>query len=50
MACMGKMTDEYSVSMGNPVGKIPLRRHRRIEDNIKMNLQLIGWGRTGCVC
>ena len=31
--------------MGRPEGRRPLGRHRRRgEDNIKMNLQEVGWG------
>jgi hypothetical protein len=36
--------------VGKPEGKILLGRpRRRWEDNIKMNLQEIGWGRTGLI-
>ena len=35
----------YRVLVGNPEGKRPLRRPRRgWEDNIKMDLQEVGWG------
>jgi hypothetical protein len=35
----------YKVMVGKPVGKRPLGRDRhRWEDNIKIDLQEIGWG------
>jgi len=35
----------YRVLVGKPVGKGPLGRpRRRWEDNIKMDLQEVGWG------
>jgi hypothetical protein len=35
----------YRILVGRPEGRIPLGRHRRRrEDNIKMNLQEVGWG------
>jgi len=35
----------YTVLVGNPEGKRPLGRPRgRREDNIKMDLQEMGWG------
>jgi hypothetical protein len=35
----------YSVLVGKPKGRKPLgRRRRRWEDNIKMDLQVVGWG------
>jgi hypothetical protein len=38
------MRNAYSISVGKPGGKNPLRRHRcRWEDNMKMNLMKIGW-------
>ena len=40
----GKRRDVYRVLVGKPEGKRPLRRHRhRWEDNIKMDLQKVGW-------
>ena len=37
-------TYAYSILMGRPEGKRPLGRpERRKEDNIKMDLQQIGW-------
>ena len=41
----GKRRDAYMVLMGKPNGKRPLgRSRRRWENNIKMDLQDIGWG------
>jgi len=38
----------YSVLVGKTEGKRPLGRlRRRWEDNIKMDLQEVGWGRNG---
>jgi hypothetical protein len=38
----------YMVLVGKPGGKRPLGRHRhKWEDNIKMDLQEVGWGRHG---
>ena len=35
----------YRVLVGRPEGKRPLGRHRRRwEDNIKIDLQEVGWG------
>jgi len=35
----------YRILVGRPEGRRPLGRHRRRgEDNIKMNLQEVGWG------
>jgi hypothetical protein len=42
---MGKRRGVYAVSVGKPEGKRPLERpRRRWEDNIKMDLQEVGWG------
>jgi hypothetical protein len=42
---MGKVRDLYRVLVGKPEGKRPLwRPRRRWEDNIKMDLQEIGYG------
>jgi hypothetical protein len=42
---MGERRGAYRVSVGRPEGKRPLRRpRRRWEDNIKMDLQEVGWG------
>jgi hypothetical protein len=44
VACMRESRDVYRVFMGNPEGQRPLRRpRRRWEDNIKMDLQEVGW-------
>jgi len=44
VACMRKRRDVYRVLMGKSEGKRPLgRSRRRIDDNIKMNLQEVGW-------
>jgi hypothetical protein len=42
---MGERRHVYRFLVGKPEGKRPLGRlrHRR-EDNIKMNLQEVGWG------
>jgi len=42
---MGDRRGAYWVLVGTPEGKRPLGRpRRRLEDNIKMNLQKVGWG------
>jgi hypothetical protein len=42
---MGEKRDVYSVLVRKPEGKRPLRRRRRRwEDNIKMDLEGVGWG------
>jgi len=39
------MREVHKVLVGKPEGKRPLGRpRRRWEDNIKMNLQEVGWG------
>ena len=44
---MGKRKGVYSVMVGKPEGKRPLGRpRRRWEDNIKVDLQKVGWGRA----
>jgi hypothetical protein len=41
----GERRDAYRVSVGKPEGKRTLGRPRsRWEDNIKMDLQQVGWG------
>ena len=41
---MGKRRGVYRVLVGKPEGKRPLvRPRRRWEDNIKMDLQEVGW-------
>jgi len=45
VARTGENRDVYSVLVGKPEGKIPRGRpSRRWEDNIKMDLQEMGWG------
>jgi hypothetical protein len=42
---MGEGRVAYRVLMGRPEGRRPLGRpRRRWEDNIKMDLQEVGWG------
>jgi len=47
---MGERRGAYKFTVGKPDGKSPLgrSRHRR-EDNIKMDLQEVGWGGTGLI-
>ena len=43
--CMGERGDAYRVLVGKPEGKRPLGiSSRRWEDNIKMDIQEVGWG------
>jgi hypothetical protein len=45
VARMGKGTGAYRILFGRPEGRRPLVRPRcRWEDNIKMDLQEVGWG------
>jgi hypothetical protein len=45
VARMGEGRGAYRVSVGRPEGRRPLGRPRhRWEDNIKMDLQEVGWG------
>ena len=45
VACMGERRVANRVLMGKPEGKMPVGRPRhRWEDNIKMDLQEVGWG------
>ena len=45
VAGMGERIGLYGVLVGNPERKRPLRKHRnRWEDNIKMDLQEVGYG------
>jgi len=47
---MGERRGVYSVLVGKPEGKIPLGRPRcRWEENIKMDLQGVGWGSWTCL-
>jgi hypothetical protein len=44
-ACIGDGRHTYRVLVGRPKGKRPLGRHRcRWGDNMKMDLQEVGWG------
>jgi len=43
--CVGERRVAYRVLMGKSEGKRPPRRtRRRLEDNIKMDLQKVRWG------
>jgi len=45
VAGMGDRRGAYTVLVGKPVGKRQLRRSMHIrKDNIKMDLQGVGWG------
>jgi hypothetical protein len=45
VVCMGEWSGAYRVLVQKPEGKRPLGRPRCIwEDNIKMDLQEVGWG------
>jgi hypothetical protein len=45
VACMGEGRGSYRILVGRPEGRRPLGRlWRRWEDNIKMDLQEVGWG------
>jgi hypothetical protein len=45
VARMGEGRGAYRVLVGRPVGRRPVGRpRRRWEDNIKMDLQEVGWG------
>jgi hypothetical protein len=42
---MGNRSGAFRILVGRPEGRRPLRRpRRRWEDNIKMDLQEVGWG------
>jgi hypothetical protein len=42
---MGEKRDAYRILVGRPEGRRPLGRpRRRWEDNIKIDLQEVGWG------
>jgi hypothetical protein len=48
VACMSEGREAYRILVGRPEGRRPLGRPRhRWEDNIKMDLQLVGWGGGG---
>jgi hypothetical protein len=45
VACTWERRGKYSVMVGKLEGKRPLGKQKsRWEDNIKMNLQEVGWG------
>jgi hypothetical protein len=45
VARMGEKRGAYRILVGRPEGRRPLGRpRRRWEDNIKMDLQAVGWG------
>ena len=47
VACMGEWKGVYRILVGKPEGKRPLERPRsRWKDNIKMDLQEVGYGGT----
>jgi hypothetical protein len=47
---MGDRRHAYRVLVGRSDGKRPLGRPRRkLEDNIKMDLQEVGWGGMKCI-
>jgi hypothetical protein len=47
---MGKRRGEYRVLVGNPGEKRPLGRPRhKWKDNMKMDLQEVGWGGIGWI-
>jgi hypothetical protein len=44
----GELRNAYRILVGKPEGKRPLGRpRRRWEDNIRMDLRMIGWGGSG---
>jgi hypothetical protein len=51
VARMGEMRGVHRVLLGKPEGKRPLGRpRRRWDNNIKMGLQEVGWGKwTGLI-
>jgi hypothetical protein len=45
VARMGEGRGAYRILVGRPEGRRPFGRpRRRLEDNIKMDLQEVGWG------
>jgi hypothetical protein len=45
VACLGERSGAYRIFVGRPEGRRALGRPRHIwEDNIKMELQEVGWG------
>jgi hypothetical protein len=48
---MGERRGVYRILVGRPEGRNPLGIPRRgWEDNIKMYLEIVGWGQTGLHC
>jgi hypothetical protein len=48
VACVGEKRGAYRILVGRPEGRRPLGRlRRRWEDNIKMDLEEMGWGIDG---
>ena len=45
VASNGDMGDAYRVFVRRNEGKIPLEDRRKLEDNTKMDIQEMGWGR-----
>jgi len=45
VARKGDMRDAYGVFVRRNEGKIPLEDQRKLEDNMKMDIQEMGWGR-----
>jgi hypothetical protein len=46
---MGEKRNTYRLLVGKPEGAIPLgRRRRRWVDNIRMDLEEVGWGDVDC--
>jgi hypothetical protein len=43
-ACMGEGTGAYRILVGRPEGRRPLGRPGRRLDDIKVDLQEVGWG------
>jgi hypothetical protein len=43
-ARIGVGRDAYRILAGKPEGRRPLERPKRRRDNIKMDLQEVGWG------
>jgi hypothetical protein len=47
---MGEKRGAYRILLGRPEGRRPLGRpRRRWEDNVKMDLQEVGWGSMDCI-
>ena len=51
VACMGKRRRAYKDLVGKPRGKRPLGRTRHRWEDIKIDIQEVGWGAwTGLIC